>query len=88
MSVVEAVGKAQKPAENGVKSVSKSEVKNNITDNESCKMTTSKGTIQGYNGIAAADAAHQVIIDAKAYGDGQEHHTLIPTLLAIEERYR
>jgi len=70
------------------KSVKKTEVKSNITDNESCKMTTSKGTIQGYNGIAAADAAHQVIIDAKAYGEGQEHHTLIPTLQAIEERYR
>lgn len=27
------------------------EVKSNITDNESAKMTTSKGTIQGYNGI-------------------------------------
>jgi len=70
------------------KSVKKSEVKSNITDNEPCKMTTSKGTIQGYNGIAAADSAHQVIIDAKAYGEGQEHHTLIPTLKSIEERYR
>lgn len=28
------------------------EVKSNITDNQSAKMTTSKGTIQGYNGIA------------------------------------
>lgn len=70
------------------KSVKKTEVKSNITDNESCKMTTSKGTIQGYNGIAAADAAHQIIIEAKAYGEGQEHHTLVPTLKAIEERYR
>jgi hypothetical protein len=51
-------------------------------------MSTSKGTIQGYNGIAAADAAHQVIIEAKAYGEGQEHHTLIPTLEEIEARYR
>src|SRR5690606_28082017 len=31
------------------------EVKSNITDNESAKMTTSKGTIQGYNGVAAVD---------------------------------
>src|SRR5690606_35201117 len=29
------------------------EIKSNITDNESAKMTTSKGTIQGYNGVAA-----------------------------------
>jgi len=51
-------------------------------------MSTNKGTIQGYNGIAAADAAHQVIIEARAYGEGQEQHTLIPTLKGIEERYR
>jgi len=31
------------------------EVKSNITDNESGKMTTSKGTIQGYNGVATVD---------------------------------
>ncbi|XUO86742.1 hypothetical protein RVM26_14130 [Halomonas sp. KM072] len=28
------------------------EVKSNLTDNESAKMITSKGTIQGYNGVA------------------------------------
>ena len=39
-----------------------SEVKSNITDNESAKMTTSKGTIQGYNGLAAVDKKHQIII--------------------------
>ena len=33
----------------------KIEVKSNITDNESAKMTTSKGTIQGYNGVATVD---------------------------------
>ena len=31
-------------------------VKSNVTDNDSAKMTTSKGTIQGYNGIAINDA--------------------------------
>jgi len=64
------------------------EVKSNITDNESCKMLTSKGTLQGYNGVATADASHQVIIDAKAYGEGQEQHALIPTLQSIEQRYQ
>jgi len=52
------------------------EVKSNLTDNESAKMTTGKGTIQGYNGVAAVDAKNQVIIDAQAFGEGQEHHTL------------
>jgi len=64
------------------------EVKSNITDNESAKMTTSKGTIQGFNGIAAADKKHQIIIDAQVFGSGQEQHTLQPVLEAIEERYQ
>lgn len=64
------------------------EVKSNITDNESAKMTTSKGTIQGYNGVAAVDKKHQVVVDAQAFGDGQEYHTLRPVLEAIESRYQ
>lgn len=64
------------------------EVKSNITDNQSAKMTTSKGTLQGYNGIAAVDKKHQIIIDAQAFGAGQEHHTLQPVLEAIKDRYQ
>ena len=60
------------------------EVKSNITDPESAKMTTSKGTIQGYNGVAAVDKKHQIIIDAHAFGEGQEHHTLKPVLESIK----
>jgi len=64
------------------------EVKSNITDNESAKMTTSKGTIQGYNGVAAVDKEHQIIVEAQAFGEGQEHHTLQPMLESIQLRYR
>jgi transposase len=64
------------------------EVKSNLTDNESAKMTTSKGTIQGYNGIAAVDKHSQVITDAQVYGEGQEYHTLQPVLEKIETRFR
>ena len=64
------------------------EVKSNITDNESAKMTTSKGTIQGYNGVAAVDSKHQVIVDAQAFGEGQEHHTLQPVIEAIRGRLK
>lgn len=63
------------------------EVKSNITDNESAKMTTSKGTIQGYNGVAAVDKKHQIIVDAQAFGEGQEHHTLKPILSTIKDRF-
>jgi len=64
------------------------EVKSNITDNESGKMLTSKGTIQGYNGVAAVDKKHQIIVEAQAFGEGQEHHTLKPILNGIKGRYQ
>ncbi|WP_205313756.1 transposase, partial [Rheinheimera maricola] len=64
------------------------EVKSNITDNESGKMTTSKGTIQGYNGVAAVDKKHQIIVDAQVFGEGQEHHTLQPVLGSIQSRFQ
>ena len=63
------------------------EVKSNITDNESAKMKTNKGTIQGYNGVASVDKKHQVIIDAQTFGEGQEHHTLKPVLEAVTDRF-
>ena len=66
----------------------KKEIKSNITDNDSAKMKTSKGTIQGYNGVATVDKKHQIIVDAQAFGHGQEHHTLRPVLESIDQRYR
>ena len=45
------------------------EVKSNITNNESAKMVTSKGTLQGYNGVATVDKKHQVVVDAQAFGE-------------------
>jgi len=64
------------------------EVKSNITDNESAKMLTSKGTIQGFNGLAAVDKKHQIIVEAQAYGDGAEHHTLKPMIEGIKTHYQ
>ncbi len=63
------------------------EVKSNITDNESAKMTTSKGTFQGFNGVASVDKKNQIIIDAQAFGSGQEHHVLQPVLNTIKDRF-
>lgn len=42
-------------------------------------MMTSNGTIQGYNGQSLADKKHQVIVHAKEFGEGQDHH--IPPML-------
>jgi transposase len=66
----------------------KKEIKSNVTDNESAKMTTGKGTIQGYNGVATVDSKHQVIVDAQAFGHGQEHHTLKPVVEKVKERFK
>jgi len=48
----------------------------NRTDNESAKMATSKGVIQGYTGVAAVDEKTQIIIDAQAHGTGSEQELL------------
>ena len=55
-------------------------VKSNITDNDSAKMTTSKGTIQGYNGIAINDDKHQIILQAQTWGSVGEQQTLKPAV--------
>ena len=47
-------------------------LKSNVTDNESAKMPTSHGVIQGYTGIAAVDGTHQVIVEAQAHGQAHE----------------
>jgi hypothetical protein len=50
--------------------------------NESAKLATEKGVIQGYSGVAVVDAAHQIIIGAQAHGTGAEQELLIPLLEA------
>ena len=61
--------------------------KSNRTDNESAKMATSKGVIQGYTGVAAVDAQHQVIVDAQAFGTGSEQELLIPVVKSIQNAF-
>ena len=58
--------------------------KSNRTDNESAKMATSKGVIQGYTGVAAVDAKHQIIVEAQAHGTGSEQELLVPVVKAIK----
>jgi len=55
-------------------------VKSNITDEDSAKIKTGKGVIQGYAGVAVVDFRHQVIVGAQAFGAAQEHALLVPTL--------
>lgn len=52
----------------------------NRTDNESAKMATSKGVIQGYTGVAAVDEKAQIIVEAQAHGTGAEQALLEPVI--------
>lgn len=63
------------------------EVKSNITDNDSAKMKTSHGVVQGYTGVAAVDGKHQVVVAAEAYGTGDEHGLLEPMIEQIEKAF-
>lgn len=62
--------------------------KSNVTDNESAKIKTSKGVIQGYDGVAAVDGKHQVVVHAEAFGEAQEHDLLVPMVQGTQENFR
>jgi transposase len=60
------------------------ELKSNVTDNDSAKMATSKGVIQGYAAQAVVDASHQVIVAADVTGSGSEQSMLLPMIEQTE----
>ena len=62
-------------------------VKSNITDNESAKMPSGHGVIQGYNGIAAVDEKHQVVVDAQAFGERHEARRLGTVIDSVGETF-
>jgi len=55
-------------------------VMSNRTDNESAKMATDKGVIQGYTGVAAVDDRNQIVVHAQAFGTGSENALLAPVV--------
>jgi hypothetical protein len=61
------------------------ELQSNITDNESAKMFTAHGVLQGYNSQALVDAKHQVIVHAEAFGNGQDYGHVTPMLDGAKE---
>lgn len=63
-------------------------IKSNITDNDSAKMKTGHGVIQGYNGVTAVDDKHQVIVHAEAFGQAQEHELLEPMVEGIKGNFK
>jgi len=63
-------------------------IKSNITDNQSAKMTSAHGVVQGDNGIAVADAKHQIVVSAEAIGSGSEHQSLKPQIENDSENFK
>jgi transposase len=61
------------------------EITSNVTDNESAKMKTSHGVIQGYNSQALIDGRHQVIVHGEAFGVGQDYAHGPPMLAGAHE---
>jgi transposase len=55
------------------------EIQSNVIDNESVKMPSSHGVVQGYNAQALVDSKHQVILAAEAFSS-QDHENLAPML--------
>ncbi len=48
------------------------EKQSNVTDNESAKIKSSHGVIQGYNGLSVVDSKYQVVVYPEAFGSGSE----------------
>jgi hypothetical protein len=56
-----------------------------VTDNDSAKMTTGHGVVQGYNAQALVDEKKQVIVHGLASGVGQDHQQMAPVLAGANE---
>jgi transposase len=62
------------------------EIQSNITDNESAKLTSSHGVVQGYNANAIVDEKHQVVVHATAFGEGGDSTHMEPMLEGAKKR--
>ena len=49
------------------------ELQSNVTDNESAKMFTAQGVLQGYHSQALVAAKPQVLVHAEVFGKGQDY---------------
>jgi transposase len=58
-----------------------------LDNNDSAKMKTSKGIIQGYDGVATVDSKRQIVVHAEAFGQAQEHDLLKPMVEGTEKNF-
>ena len=62
------------------------EIQSNVTDNESAKMATSHGVLQGYNANAIVDEEHQIVMHTEAFGKGEDSSIMEPMLEGAKKR--
>jgi len=55
-----------------------------VTDNQSAKMISSHGVLQGYNANALVDRKHQVVVHAQPFGEGEDASNVRPMLQGAE----
>lgn len=62
------------------------EIQSNVTDNESAKLATSHGVVQGYNANAIVDEKRQIIAHAAVFGSGSDSTNMKPMLEGASDR--
>jgi len=62
------------------------EIQSNVTDNESAKLTSSHGVLQGYNANAIVDEKSQIVVHAAAFGKGEDGAHMKPMLEGAKEK--
>jgi len=62
------------------------EIQSNVTDNESAKMATSHGVLQGYNANAVVDEKQQIVLHAEAFGKGEDASSMKPMLDGTKDK--
>jgi transposase len=62
------------------------EIQSNVTDNESAKLTSSHGVLQGYNANAIVDEKHQIVVHASAFGKGEDGANMGPMPEGAKEK--
>lgn len=64
------------------------EIKSNITDNQSALMRTSHGTMQGYNAQNIVDSKHQIVVHPEAFGNAYDDDNVPPVIDGAKENMK
>ncbi len=62
-------------------------IQSNIIDNDSAKLVSSHGVVQGFNGVSVADDKRQVIVSAEAFGSSAETRQLMELIDQTRENF-